>query len=79
MSWTEATSDDGVTEWERSDGNATIRLRSRHDGSWTVRLDRLFQAPEGQLYRREKADTEEAARAIAETWQVEFDLEGATG
>ncbi|MFC4360066.1 hypothetical protein ACFO0N_19120 [Halobium salinum] len=74
MSWVEADAD-GVVEWERSDGYATIRLRERHDGSWAVRLDRLFQAPEGQLYRRETAPTETAARAVVERWQTEFDVE----
>jgi hypothetical protein len=74
MGWSEVDSD-GAVEWERSDGYATIRLRERHDGSFAVRLDRLFQAPEGQLYRRETAATEEAARAVVETWRVEFDVE----
>ena len=74
MGWTESTSDETTTEWERSDGNANIRLRRRHDGSFALRLDRLFQAPEGQFYQRETASTEEAARAIVESWQVEFDV-----
>lgn len=75
MSWTESTSDDVTTEWDRSDGNANIRMRRRHDGSFTVRFDRLFQAPEGQFYQRETAQTEEAARAIIQAWQAEFDVE----
>lgn len=75
MTWTESAPDDATTEWERSDGYANIRLRRRHDGSFTVRFDRLFQAPEGQFYRRETAPTEAAARAIIEAWQTEFDVE----
>lgn len=75
MTWTESAVDDGTTEWERSDGHANIRLRRRHDGTFTVRFDRLFQAPEGQFYQRETAQTEQAARAIIEAWQTEFDVE----
>ncbi len=75
MGWTETAQDDVTTEWERSDGYATIRLRRRHDGTWSVRLDRLFQAPEGQLYQRETAMTEEAAQAVVEAWRIQFDVD----
>lgn len=74
MTWDEVGAD-GASEWERSDGFATIRLRERHDGSWAVRLDRLFQAPEGQLYRRETVTSEGAARALVDSWRAEFDVE----
>lgn len=74
MGWTKSTRGDGTTEWDRTDGNANIRIRRRYDGTFTVRLDRLFQAPEGQFYRRETAQTEEAAKAISETWRAEFDV-----
>ncbi|MFC6725733.1 hypothetical protein ACFQE1_15435 [Halobium palmae] len=77
MAWDE-TDVVGATEWTRSDGYATIRLRERHDGSWAVRLDRLFQAPEGQLYRRETAPAEDAARAVVERWRTEYDVDEST-
>ncbi|EJN60173.1 hypothetical protein SAMN04487950_2444 [Halogranum rubrum] len=79
MSWTESTPDDTTTEWERSDGHANIRMRRRHDGSFAVRFDRLFQAPEGQFYKRETAESEPAAKAIIEAWQTEFDVEQPSG
>jgi hypothetical protein len=73
MAWTE-TDAEGVTEWERADGWATIRLRRRADGSWVVRLDRLTQAPEGSLYREERVESETAARDVAAGWRERYDV-----
>ncbi|WP_101296749.1 DUF7543 family protein [Halegenticoccus soli] len=75
MSWTERDVRGARAEWERSDGNATIRLRELPGGTWVVRLDRLFQAPEGALYRRETAATREEASALAAAWREAYDAE----
>ncbi|ADQ67697.1 hypothetical protein GL213_10590 [Halogeometricum borinquense] len=75
MSWHNVRADDRITEWERSDGTVTIRLRHSPNGTWTVRLDRLHQSDEGRGYRRERLDTEEAAREVVAAWQDEYDLE----
>jgi hypothetical protein len=74
MSWRERSSDETVTEWERGDRHATIRLRERGDGSWAVRLDRLYQAPEGPLYRRETVASRAAATELVERWKDEYDV-----
>lgn len=73
MSWERVTDEKRLTEWERSGGNATIRLRERPDGKYTVRFDRLHQAPGGKKYRRETVATREAATALAAEWQTTFD------
>lgn len=75
MSWERIAERDRITEWRRSDGNATIRLRERATGGWTVRLDRMEQAPEGSTYRHEDLDEYEEAEALVEEWQAEFDVE----
>lgn len=72
MAWTE-TDTDGVVEWEREDGGATIRLRRRADSSWVVRLDRLAQAPEGSLYREERVESETEARDVVAGWRERYD------
>ena len=69
MDWRETRSDDRVTEWERADGHATVRLRRRPDGRYVVRYDRLFQAPEGPEYRRETVPDREAALELVERWR----------
>lgn len=74
MSWQEIRADDRITEWERSDGNATIRLRRRPDDTWAVRLDRLYQAEDGRGYRRERVDDESAARELVTAWCEEHDV-----
>ncbi|ELZ26624.1 hypothetical protein C474_19534 [Halogeometricum pallidum JCM 14848] len=74
MSWQEIRADDRITEWERSDGNATIRLRRRPDDTWAVRLDRLYQAEDGRGYRRERVDDESAARELVTAWREEHDV-----
>jgi hypothetical protein len=72
VNWREVRADERVTEWERADGNATIRLRRRPDDTWAVRLDRLHQAEDGRLYRRERATDEAAARDLVEEWMAEY-------
>jgi hypothetical protein len=73
MSWERATDTEDLVEWERDDGAATIRLRAHPNGAWVVRLDRMFQAPEGGTYRRERAETRAAGVDLAEAWREEFD------
>jgi hypothetical protein len=78
MTWTETTDPgrgDGLREWEREDGAATIRLRTRPDGTWVVRLDRLYQAPEGSRYRRREAADRDEAMALVEEWRAEHGIE----
>lgn len=75
MTWDRVADRDRVTEWRRSDGNATIRLRERAVGGWTVRLDRLEQAPEGSGYRREDVDDAAAAERLVERWCEAYDVE----
>lgn len=74
MSWERVAERDRLTEWRRSDGNATIRLRERATDGWTVRLDRMEQAPEGSAYRREDFEEREAAETLVEEWKAEFDV-----
>ncbi|WP_435185164.1 DUF7543 family protein [Halobellus sp. EA9] len=73
MDWSRTREEAGFVEWTRTDGYVTIRRRRRPDGDWVVRLDRLYQAPEGSAYRRERVDGEERAEALVETWKTEAD------
>lgn len=75
MSWSRVRDDDGLFEFEREDGYATIRVRRRPDGTWAVRLDRLTQAPEGSTYRQERRDSHEAATTLAEEWCRRYDVD----
>lgn len=75
MGWKEADRVSPLTEWERDDGMTTIRMRERPDGTWMVRVDRLYQAPEGNLYRRETVTTQKEALSLVEEWQEEYDVE----
>ena len=68
MEWTRSRDDEGLEEWTREDGYATIRRRRRPDGEWVVRLDRLHQAPDGRGYRRERVADETAARELVDAW-----------
>jgi hypothetical protein len=77
MGWQVVRSTGRLTEWEREDGHATLRLRPGTDGSWVVRADRLVQAPEGDGYRRETVPSREAAEAVVERWQRTFDVDAA--
>ncbi|MFD1642246.1 DUF7543 family protein [Halohasta litorea] len=71
MEWDQTTVEDGIEEWSRADGNATIRLRRRTDGRFAVRLDRLYQADEDRGYAYEVVETREAAEALVDDWQRE--------
>ena len=74
MPWHPVTETSTLTEWERTDGGATIRLRRSPDGTWAVRLDRLHQSAEGTLYRRETADSRATAERLVDAWRTEFDV-----
>jgi hypothetical protein len=69
MEWHETRTGDRVTEWEREDGHATVRLRRRPDGRYVVRYDRLFQAAEGPEYRQEVVPDRESAVELAARWR----------
>jgi len=71
MEWEQTTVEDGIKEWARADGNATIRLRQRTDGRFAVRLDRLYQADEDRGYAYEVVETREAAETLVGDWQRE--------
>ncbi|WP_435074887.1 DUF7543 family protein [Halorubrum sp. HHNYT27] len=75
MSWSLGREDDTITEWERSDGYATVRLRERRDGGFIVRLDVMEQAADESTYERERFDDRDAAIARAETWREERTIE----
>lgn len=48
-----------ITEWERSDGYATVRVRERGDGGFVARLDVMEQAADESAYERERFDDRE--------------------
>ncbi|UIO99321.1 hypothetical protein Hbl1158_12395 [Halobaculum sp. CBA1158] len=73
MAWTRTETPEGYEEWERDDGDATLRVRERVDGSYVVRLDRLEQASDGRDYRRERVADRGAADALLAEWKREFD------
>lgn len=76
MTWSIRHDNEGLIEWKREDGLATIRKRRRGDGNgYIVRIDRLEQAPEGRTYRRESVETETAADEYVDRWQTKFALE----
>lgn len=77
MSWERVTDDGRLAEWERSDGNATIRLRQRPDGGWAVRFDRVYQAPDGAEYRHATVDGHDEAMELIEELQSSFDVSDA--
>lgn len=79
MEWTLNREEEGLVEWTRADGYATIRCRQRADGEWVVRLDRLYQAPDGSGYRRERVGDVDAAKRVAEAWRDEHDGETGDG
>lgn len=78
MDWEQTTVEDGIEEWTRADGNATIRLRKRTDGRFTVRLDQLYQADNDRGYNYEIVDTREAAIQLVDEWQTTADPAGET-
>ncbi|MFB6127527.1 MAG: hypothetical protein ABEJ79_09590 [Halolamina sp.] len=74
MGWQEPTTEGPLTEWERSDGEATVRIRELPDGSYAVRLDRMYDAPGGSEYRREERPDREAAESLAAAWRDSYDV-----
>ncbi len=75
MGWSRGRDDDTITEWERSDGYATVRIRERGDGGFVVRLDVMEQATDESAYDRVRFDDREAAVAHAEAWRADHDLD----
>ncbi|GAA0723483.1 hypothetical protein J2744_001334 [Halorubrum trapanicum] len=75
MSWSLERDDGTVTEWERSDGYATVRLRKRASGGFVVRLDVMEQAGDESAYERVRFDEREAAAERAAAWRDERDLD----
>jgi len=71
MDYERTTDTDELTEWERDDGHATIRLRERADGQFAVRYDQLHQADDGRAYAYETVDTRETAEALVADWQAD--------
>lgn len=72
--WTVSREDDTITEWKRSDGYATVRVRERGDGGYVVRLDVMEQAVDGRVYERERYPDREAATDRAAEWRAEYTL-----
>jgi len=68
MEWTRSRDDEAVTEWDREDDHATVRLRERPDGSYAVRLDVLEQAADGDRYDHGIAASREAAVELVADW-----------
>ncbi|MDB2238889.1 MULTISPECIES: DUF7543 family protein [Halorubrum] len=75
MGWSLERDDGTVTEWERSDGYATVRLRERTDGEFVVRLDVMEQAADDSAYERERFDDRDAAEERAVAWRDARDLD----
>lgn len=75
MAWSLKREDATITEWERSDGYATVRVRERGDGRFVVRLDVMEQAVDDRAYDRVVLDERAAAEERAAAWREEHDLE----
>ncbi|WP_435161836.1 DUF7543 family protein [Halorubrum sp. SY-15] len=75
MRWSCTRDDETVTEWERSDGYATVRLRERADGGYVARLDVMEQAADERTYDRRTFGDREAAEAQATAWRTARTLE----
>ena len=75
MGWSHGREDATITEWERSDGYATVRLRERGDGRFVVRLDVMEQAADDRAYDRVVLDERDAAEERAAAWREERDLD----
>jgi len=72
--WSVSREDDVVTEWQRSDGYATVRVRERADGEYVVRLDVMEQAVDGRVYERERHPDHESATTRAAEWRTTHTL-----
>ncbi|MFC5133174.1 MULTISPECIES: DUF7543 family protein [Haloferacaceae] len=75
MAWSLKREDATITEWERSDGYATVRLRERGDGRFVARLDVMEQAVDDRAYDRVVLDERAAAEERAAAWREERDLD----
>ncbi|EMA60929.1 hypothetical protein C470_07636 [Halorubrum distributum JCM 13561] len=75
MSWSLERDDGTISEWERSDGYATVRLRERAAGGFVARLDVMEQAADESAYERVRFDDREAAEARATEWRDARDLD----
>ncbi|GEM_PF-291254 len=75
--WTVSREDDVVTEWQRSDGYATVRVRERGDGEYVARLDVMEQAADGRVYERERHPDRESATVRAAEWRTAHSLDDA--
>jgi len=75
MGWSLGREDEAITEWERTDGYATVRVRERGDGGFVVRLDVMEQAVDESAYERERFDDREAALDRAAEWREERTIE----
>jgi len=71
MGYEQVTDTDELTEWERADGHATIRLRERADGEFAVRYDQLHQADGGRAYAYETVESRAAAEELVADWQAD--------
>ncbi len=76
MGWSLRRDDGTITEWERSGGYATVRVRERGDGRFVVRLDVMEQAADDRAYDRLVVDEREAAEERAAAWRADYDLDG---
>ena len=75
MPWSLGRDDDVISEWERSDGYATVRLRERGDGGFVARLDVMEQAVDDSTYERERFDSRKAALERAAAWRDARDID----
>ena len=71
MEYEQTTATDELSEWEREDGHATIRLRERTDGQFAVRYDQLHQADAGRAYAYETVESRAAAETLVAEWQAD--------
>lgn len=74
MTWEQTKTTDDRIEWERADGYARVTVRKTATGAWTVVLDRLEQAPDGEAYRHETVADRTEAIDVAEAWRRANDL-----
>jgi len=71
MDYERTTDNESLTEWTRSDGHATIRLRERADGRFAVRYDQLHQADDGRDYAYQSVESRAAAEELVAEWREE--------
>ena len=71
MDWTCVREDGIITEWERQDTYATVRIREHPSGECVVRLDVMEQAVDERTYERKVVADREAALEQAADWRAE--------